>query len=184
MTPQNLLVFMAVAAVAVVVMAWYANSSKRNKIYCSFTRVNKTSIHKFVKMSSRYVVWDGKRYDIVPSCVIFDWWDKGLVNMLFPQWVATMDYTYASRWPIDKTSGKPVIISPEVRNSMNKEDWVRSYAKGFTPPSSKKQSAITQFLPWIAIVLVVVVAVYFYVNLQSMGKIINMIESQIQSIAR
>ena len=176
--------FLLVMAVVVVGMAWYSNSSKRNKIYCSFTRVNKTSIHKFIKMSSRYVVFDGKRYDIIPSCVIFDWWDKGLVHMLFPQWVATLDYGFNSRYPIDKTTGKPAIISPEVRNAMNKEEWVKSYARGFTPPSAKKQTTIQQYLPWVAILLVVMMGMYFYTNMQALSLGLTDIANKLNAIAR
>lgn len=181
MTPQTL--FLVMAAI-LVFMAWYANSSKRNKIYCSFTRINKTSVHKFVKMSSRYVVFDGKRYDIVPSCVVFDWWDKGLVHMLFPQWVATLDYSYASRWPKDPVTQKAVIISPEVRNAMNKEEWVKSYAKGFTPPSAKKQGFGQQYMPWIAIILVGLLGVYVVISNQAVQKDLAAIVNRINAIAR
>lgn len=169
-------------ALILVAMAWYSNSSKRNKIYCSFTRINKTSIHKFVKMSSRYVVFDSHRYDIVPSCVVFDWWDKGLVNMLFPQWVATLSYVWNNRFPNDPTTNKPVIISPEVRNAMNKEEWVKSYAKGFTPPSSKKGSFIQQYLPWISIVLILLVGVYVFTNMKSIAMNFSILQNQINAL--
>jgi hypothetical protein len=171
-------------AMIVVGMAWWANASKRNKIYCSFKRVNKTSIHKFVKMTSRYVVFDSKRYDIVTSCVVFDWWDKGLVHMLFPQWVATLDFTYANRWPIDPATGKTVIISPEVRNAMNKEEWVKSYARGFTPPSAKKQTFAQQWLPMLSIGLVALVGVYVFVNNQAFQKDLVNIYNQLNAIAK
>ncbi len=181
MTFQTLILIMAMV---IVFMAWYANSSKRNKIYCSFTRVNKTSIHKFVKMTSRYVVFDGKRFDIFSKCIVFDWWDRGLVHMLFPQWVATLNFTYASRFPNDPETGQPAIISPEVRNAMNKEEWVKSYAKGFTPPSSKKQTTIQQYLPWVSVILVLVVGVYFYTNMQAMAQSLTDIANRVNSIAR
>ncbi len=181
MTYQTLMLIMAILLVG---MAWYANASKRNKIYCSFTRVNKTSLHKFVKMTSRYIVFDGRRYDIIPSCVVFDWWDRGLVHMMFPQWVATLDFTYASRYPKDPTTNKPIIISPEVRNSMNKEEWVKSYAKGFTPPSSKKISGMQSWLPWVSIILVVLVAVYLYTNIQADRRFMMDILNRVNAIAK
>lgn len=181
MSSQTLVLIMAMVVVG---MAWWANLSKRNKIYCSLTRVNKTTIHKFVKMVSRYVVFDGKRYDVVPSCVKFGWWDKGLVHMLFPQWVAELDFTYASRWPIDPATGKHTIISPEVRSAMNKEEWVKSYAKGFTPPSAKRQTFFQQWLPYIAILLVVMMGVYFYTNMQAFGASLADIANRVNAIAR
>lgn len=176
--------FILLMAVVVVGMAWWANLSKRNKIYCSFTRVNKTSIHKFVKMTSRYVVFDRKRYNIIPSCVKFDWWDKGLVHMVFPQWVATLDYTYANQWPIDPATGKPVILSPEVRHVMNKEEWFKSYNKSLSPPSAIRQTAIQQYLPWVAIGVVALMGVYFYTNMQAFGMSLADIANKVNSLAR
>lgn len=181
---MDLSTFVLIMAMIMVGMAWYANASKRNKIYCSFTRVNKTSIHKFVRMASRYVIFDGKRYDIVSGCVKFDWWDKGLVHMLFPQWVASLDFTYASRWPIDPTTGRHAIISPEVREAMNKEEWVKSYARGFTPPAAKKQTFAQQFIPWIAIGLVALLFFYAYTNFQGIGNALADITNRLNAIAR
>ena len=181
MSLQTLFTFMLVA---VVVMAWWANVGKRNKIYCSFRRVNKTKIDKFVKMDSRYVVFDKKKYDIVSSCITFVWWDKGLVHFLFPQWVATLDFTWNNRWPHDPNTQKPVIISPEVRNAMNKEEWVKSYAKGFTPPTAKKQTLFQQYLPMISVLLVVVVGLYLYNNMQALANQIAIMQNSINAITR
>lgn len=176
--------FVLLMAMILVVMAWWANTSKRNKIYCSFTRVNKTSINRFVKMTSRYVVFDGKRYDIVPRCVKFNWWDKGLVNWVFPQWVASLDFTYANRWPIDPETGRHAVISPEVRNAMNKEEWVKSYAKGFTPPTSRKLSFFQQYLPYITIGIVMLMGVYFYMNINNLNMNMQDVINQFNAIAR
>lgn len=181
MSPQTF--FVALAAI-LVAMAWYANSSKRDKIYCVYRRANKTKRSKFVKMASRYVVFDGKRKDVIPSCITFEWWDKGIVHMLFPQWVATLDFSPSSRFPLDPNTLEPAIISDEVRNAMNKEEWVKSYAKGFTPPSSKRQSAIQQYIPWIAVILVLLVGVYLYTNLSALAHNQAIMQDQINSIAR
>ena len=165
-------------------MAWWANWSKRNKIYCTFIRINKTTVHKFIKMESRYVVNDGRKYDIVTKCIVFDWWDKGLTHMLFPQWVATLVFDYNNRFPHDPETGDPVIITPEVRQAMNKEEWVKSYAKGFTPPSSKKETALQQYLPWITIGVVALIGFYMYTNFQAYDQALTIITEKIQSIGR
>ena len=161
---------LALMAIMMVGMAWYANSSKRDKIYCSFRRINKTKVVKFVKMRSRYVIFDGARYDIVPSCITFEWFDKGLIGQMFPQYVATLDFCHYSRFPLDPNTLKPVVISPEVRQAMNKEEWVKSYAKGFVPPTTKKQSLIQQYLPFASIVLVILVGFYLYMNMQILSQ--------------
>jgi len=172
-----------VMALLLLVMAWYANSSKRNRIYCTLRRVNKTKVAKFAKMSSRYVVFEGHRFDIVPSCITFQWWDKG-IHMLFPQFVATLDYGYNNRFPIDPNTLKPVIISPEVLAVMNKEEWVKSYAKGFQPPTAKKQSMLQQYLPLISVVLIILVGFYFYTNMQGIVGEIATMKNAMQAITQ
>ena len=182
MNPQTLLVIMALVVVG---MAWYANSSKRDKIYCRFKRVNKTQIAKFVRMSSRYVVFDKKRYDIIPSCIVFEWWDKGIINMLFPQWVASLDFTHTNRYPHDPNTLKPMVVSPEVRGVMDKEEWMKAYAKSFVPQQGKqKQTMIQQYLPWIAIMAVVLVGFYLYTNMQGIQQHIAAIENTLKAITR
>lgn len=174
----------AIMAIMLVGMAWYANSSKRDKIYCSFRRVNKSKIVKFVKMTSRYVIFDGARYDIIPSCITYEWFDKGLIGKMFPQSVATLDFSWYSRYPLDPNTLKPVVISPEVRKAMNKEEWVRSYAKGFVPPTAKKQSMIQQYLPFASIVLVILVGFYLYMNMQVLSQQYAELANALRAIAK
>ncbi len=174
-----------IMALVVVGMAWYANSSKRDKIFCRFKRVNKTQISKFVKMTSRYVIFDRKKYDIISGCIVFEWWDKGIIGMMFPQWVASLDFTYASRFPHDPNTLKPVIISPEVRAVMDKEEWAKSYFKSSAPKStSGKQSMIQQYLPWVAIMAVVLVGFYLYTNMQSLQHDIAAIQNTLRAITK
>lgn len=176
-------IFMVMMMV-IALMGWWANYSKRDKIYCSFTNEDKSLIHKFVRKRSRYVVFDGRRYDIVPGCVKTLLWDKGIIGMVFPQRVPALDFTYASRWPIDPATGKHAVISPEVRQAMNKEEWVKSYAKGFTPQAAKKQSMIQQWLPWIAIGLVALLFFYVYTNNQAFVQALSDIANRLNSIAK
>lgn len=175
--------FIVIMALCLVGMAWWANASKRNKIYCTYRRINKTKVARFVKMSSRYIIFEGSKFDIIPSCITFVWWDKG-IHMLFPQWVATLDYSYNSRFPIDPNTLEPAIISPEVRAVMNKEEWTKSYAKGFTPPTAKKQSMLQQYLPLISVVLIVLVGFYLYTNMQGLANEIATMKNTLQSITR
>lgn len=181
MTWQTLVLIMATVFVG---MAWWANASKRNKIYCTFIRINKTSLHKFVKMSSQYVVFEGKRRNIVPSCIVWDWWDKGIVHMLFPQTVATLTYSYASPYPIDPNTLQPMILSAEVRKLMNKEEMWRDYNKTLTPSSARKETFIGKYLPWISVMLVALLGVYVFVNMQSYGKVLEDIINRLNAIAR
>jgi hypothetical protein len=67
---------------------------------------------------------------------------------------------------------------------MNKEEWVKSYARGFTPPAAKKQTAIQQWLPYVAIIAVALVAVYMFVNIQAIQKDLVNLYNAINSIAK
>ena len=179
---MDFVVVIAIMSLMIVGVAWYANNRLRNKIYCIYRRINKTKLERFTKMTSRYVIFDERKYDIIPSCITFIWWDKGLIHQLFPQWVASLDFTHDSRFPLDPNTLKPVIISPEVRNAMNKEEWTKSYAKGFTPPTTKKQSVLNQYLPWITIGLVVLMGFYFFSNLQGITQHLNILENSLNAI--
>lgn len=178
--------FITAMAGFILVMAWYANTSKRNKILCTFRRVNKTKIVKFVKMSSRYVIFDNGKYDIIPSRITFQWYTGGIIHMLFPQWVATLDYSYSSRFPHDPNNLAITSETPAVRKALNKEEWVESYYKGAKPSStsSKKIGLLTQYLPWIAIVLVLLVAVFVYNNVANMNTHLSILENNLRAITK
>jgi hypothetical protein len=175
-----------IMALGVLVMAWYGNTSKRNQILCTFNRVNKTQIIKFVKMQSRYVVFDNAKYDIVPDRIVFRWFNIGFVHMLFPQWVASLNFSHTSRWPLDPNHQTYNAESPEVRKSLNKEEWIRSFVKGAVPQSksANKLGGLAQWLPWVAIVLVIVVAVYFNSKMSSFGNALDAMVGQINSISK
>jgi hypothetical protein len=173
-------------AVGVLFMAWYANSSKRNVILCRYRRVNKTMVVKFVKMQSRYVIFDGGKFDIIPGRIIFQWYNNGFVHMLFPQWVATLDYSWNSRFPHNPNNMEITAETPQTRKALNKEEWVESYYKGAKPSSAKngKLGFLQQWLPWIAILLVIVVAFYFNSKMQGFGATLDQVIDKINTITK
>jgi hypothetical protein len=162
---QTLIMFMCLA---VGVMAWYANTSKRNVILCTFHRVNKTIVKKFVKMQGRALIFENRKYDIVPSRISFLWYNAGLIHMLFPQWVAALDFDEGKRWPWDSNKMNYDIDNPEIRKVINTSDLMKSYFNTANPATAnKKISGLMQYLPWVAIGLVVVV--YFLLDNKMKG---------------
>jgi hypothetical protein len=137
-------------------------------------------------MNGRYVIFDGGKYDIIPSRIIFQWYCAGLIHMFFPQWVATLDYTYSSRWPHDSNTMEITAETPRTRKALNKEEWVESYYKGAKPSSAQKTRAslITQYLPWVAIILVVLVAVYFNNQMVGFGATLDAVIGEINKIPK
>lgn len=181
---MSLATFVILTCITLLGMAWYANVSKRDKILCTFKRINKTEISKFVKMSSRYIVFDKHKYDIVPSCCVQRWYNTGFIHMIFPQWIQKLDFTWESRFPLDPNTLRPIIISPEVRASMNKEEWVKSYAKGFTPQKATKQSTFSAYLPWVAICLVVLVGFWLYNNMAGLSNQMAALQNAFNALAK
>ena len=175
--------FMLVLA-GLALMAWYANYSKRNQILCTFNRVNKTQIVKFVKMQTRYVVFDNGKYDIVSSRIVFRWYNGGFIHMLFPQWVAALTFSHTSRWPLDTNSMSYTAETPETRKNLNKEEWVNSYYKGAKPSSASKGKlgGLQQYLPWVAILLVVLVAFYLNNKMSSFGAVLDTVVGKINAM--
>ncbi len=181
---MDFLTLVASMSIFLVAVAWQANNRLRNKIYCTFRRVNKTKIEKFVKMESRFVIFDGGKYDVIPSKITFIWWNKGLIHQLFPQWVASLDYSWYSRFPHDPNKLEVTAETPSIRRALNKQEWVESYYKGAKPSSATKQSGIVQFLPWISIGLVVLVGFFLYTNIQGIGQQLSILENNLNALTR
>ena len=180
MSPQN---FVLITAALIVLCAWYANSSKRNKILCRFRRVNKTIVGRWVKMTSRYIVADGRKYDIVPRRISLYWYTAGIVHMLFPQWVSSMDFSWFSRWPHDPDTMTVTMDDPAIRDAFNKAEWVESYFKGAKPSTStRKQDMLSKYLPWIAVAAVVLVGFWLYQNMAHLSQNMAALQNQLNAI--
>jgi hypothetical protein len=74
--------------------------------------------------------------------------------------------------------------TPRTRKALNKEEWVESYYKGAKPSTATKQTMIGQYLPWIAIGLVVLVGFYLYTNMQGFAMEIADIRNSLNAITR
>ena len=162
-------------------MGWWANYSKRNKILIYYNRVNKTQVTKWVSMKGKHIIFDGLKFDIIPSRIIFRWYNGGLIHMIFPQWVATLTYSYNSRFPHDPNNMDYNAETPEVRNALNLQEWVLSYFRGAKPSQGKpsKVGLVEKYLPWAAILLVVVVAWYFNSKMSGFGSQLDAIIGQL-----
>lgn len=168
---------------ALAAMAWWANYSKRNQILCTFNRVNKTQVTKFVKMQSRYIVFDGGKFDIIPSRIVFRWYNGGFIHMLFPQWVATLTFSHHSRYPLDPNTLQYTAETPTTRAALNKTEWTESFFKGAKPSQKQgKMGGLAQYLPWVAIGLVVIVAWYFNSKMTSFGHILDQIVTSVNAM--
>jgi hypothetical protein len=75
--------------------------------------------------------------------------------------------------------------TPQTRAALNKTEWTESFFKGSKPSQNKsKTSFITQYLPWVAILLVVLVAFYFNSKMSSFGATLDAVVNSINAIAK
>lgn len=181
----NSQVFLLIIVGGLLFWAWWDNSSKRNKIYCQFTNPTKRDIYRWVKVTSRYVIFEGKKYDILQNCIKTVWWDKGIIGMLFPRDIPKLDFVWYDRFPIDPNTGVPAVVSPEVRAVMNKEEWAKAYYKGSAPNNRAggKLGFLQQWLPAIiAIGAVILVAVYFNSKMTEMGHVMDAVIGKLNTV--
>jgi len=161
--------------------AWYSASKLQNQIHCTYHRVDKTVIERFTKRNSKYVVFDGAQYDIVPDRISLIRWKRG-IHQFLPIWVQHLDYYWDNKFPKDPSTYQTTIMSPEVKNVINQEARMHAFAKGVQTQGAgiKKVSGIVQYLPYIAIGLGVIAVFWVY----TISRHINVIEQAIKLIPK
>lgn len=160
----------------------YATYGKRNKVFCFYEGEDGTNEFKWMKDNDGWVVFRGKKHKIMPERMSTMWLRTG-IHILFPTRVMCHSYTWESAWPRDPRNKGRTILSPSVRNVIDKSDLVKSYFKTSSPTTpSKKQSILMQYLPLIAIGIVVIVAIYMYTNMQGLAAGLNALQQQLNTV--
>ena len=157
---------------------------KRDKIYVRYNRADKTTIDKFVSSHAAKLIFDNQEFDIVRRRITLYWYKRG-IHALLPMYVRMLEYSWYSRWPHDPDDYQNVWETPAVRNAINQEGRYKSLARGISSQGGvKKQSGIQQYLPWIAIGLVLVVAFYFNQQIQGFASHLAVIENMQRAMAK
>jgi len=166
--------------------AWYSIYSLKDKLFCTYRRASNQKIEKFVKLKSRYVKFDGKEFNVIPSCNSPLWYTRGLLGMLgLGTWVMTADYSYTSPDPYDPKTGKIAIISPEVRSHMDNEELMGSFGRGMQKQAGKKQGLLGGgYLGLLLIGAVALALFYLYNNQQTMGQHLIAIENALKVLGK
>lgn len=142
-------------------MAWYSQYSLKNKIYCVFHRANKTRIEKFIKEKSKYVYFEGGEYVVDTSKIELTWYNRG-INSIFPSFVPSLEFTYASRYPLDTETFKQSWYTPEASKALTQEKNIRDLDKATQAQSGQKTSGLSKYLPWITLALLAVALMWIY----------------------
>ncbi len=158
-------------------MIFYSSSKLQNKIYCSFRRIDKTKIEKFVPKNARYVIFDGGRYKIDTKRITLLWWNRGF-NFFFPQRVPSLDFSWYSEVPHNPDDFKDTWDTPEARNAASSEEDWKGFNKGMSQQIGKKAGILTQYLPFILIAVGVIVAFLIYSQTQRLDLLEQMIRAK------
>ncbi len=147
----------------VLVVVWYSTSSLRKKILITYRRVDNTKIEMFVPITSRYVFFDHKRFNIIKKCITQQWYTRG-IHSFFPTKVSTSDYVWSSEFPIDPDTGQVYVISPEVRGAMNQEEKFVALNRAHAKVGGEKQTFLQKHGSLIAIGLVLLVGAFLWMQ--------------------
>jgi hypothetical protein len=164
-------------------LAMFNTRALRKKIRCRYTSRSNQTYEKFVPAKSASVVFEGRKFFIVPSCVKHHWFDKGL-SQLFPTFMPEMDFIWNSQYPVDPKTALPVILSPEVANALDQEGSMQDYAgsQKAAIAGGKRAGGLEKYLPWIAIGGVALIGIYVYMSMSPMSKDMDIIKQAISDI--
>ena len=180
---MDFMVVIAIMAIVLVVMAWYSTNSKRNKILCLYTGKDKTDEEKWISVDKGFVIFRGRKFDIISRRITSFWLTRG-INWLFPTKVNCLKYSWYSRFPHNPDNYEDVWETPETRAAIDTSELVKSYFRTSTPTSVKPSSMVSQYLPWVSIVLVVLVGFWLYSNMQTLGMELANIKNTLNAITR
>lgn len=176
MSPQTLVVLVLLLFVGLVA---YSAIRLRNKVYCSFRRIDKTKVEKFVPRHARYVVFDGERYKIDTKRVILLWYNRG-IHQFFPQWVPSLDYSWYSEVAHNPDDFEDTWDTPAARNAASSEEDWKGFNRAMREQAGKKGSFFEQYKMIIIVLAVVAVGFLFYSQGQASDARMDMLEEMIR----
>ncbi len=169
-------------AVALLIVVWYSGTSLRSKIFVNYTRVDGTEEEFLVRIDSRYLIFDHKRFKIIRKCIRFMWYRRG-VHSIFPVRVAKLHYVWNNEMPIDPDTGQIFITSPTASFYDDQEQSFVAYNRANQKTSGRKESFLQRHGAIIAIVLVVIVAAFFYMKFQGVDASITALANYYKTLA-
>ena len=152
-----------------ILFAIYSCHRAKTKVYCTFTRRDKTVSHKWGKAKNgERLEFDSGWYYIITSRIKLKALDVGF-NMLFPTMVRCLDFTYKSIYPIDPETGKADEETPEARKNLDKREDIEAFNLGSQKAFGKPKLGFGG--GWLPIILVVGIIASVYFSWQLMGRV-------------
>lgn len=148
-------------AVGIVGLFWYSQSKLKNRLLCTFRRANKTKVEKLIPIRSKYVIFDGGRYNVNPKRISLFWYNRG-IHQFFPTWLPTLDFTFDDPNALNPEDFKVTWDTPEAREASGQEDAFRAFAKGVTAQLGKKSRFPEWLFPAITIGAIAMIGYLVY----------------------
>ncbi len=153
-------IFIVVIALLLVGYILYSIYNLQYKTLCYFRRKNKQRVRRFVPLKDNKVVFDNHEYEIDPRCAQLEWVK---ILGLFSVPIVAYDFSWYHRFPHNPDDFENTWDTPDLRKAINLTDRMKAYAKGQSQAlGGKKPSTLQQYLPWIAIIGILIIGVMLY----------------------
>lgn len=167
MSIQQFLIYIIVVGA---VYAMFCCHRAKTKVYCIFTRRDKTVAHKWAKAKNgERIEFDGGWYYIVMKRIKLQALDTGF-NLLFPTMARRLDFTYKNIWPIDPETGEAEAETPESRRNLDKREDIEAFNLGSQKAFGKQKLSMLGG-GWMPVALVVGIVACLYLIWQMQGQI-------------
>jgi len=175
---MSLPIVLAAMVLLIFVLAWYSANKLQSQVHILYRRGDKTIKEGFVKRRGNIVIIEGAKYRILPDRIALIDWKRG-IHQFLPIKVQHLDYTWDDEFPHDPSQYDNPIISPEVRNAINQEERLKAYARSQGQAlSGKKAGSLEKYLPWIAIIGLLLLGVFLY----NMSQQVNLLENMLKAV--
>ncbi len=154
-------------------MAWYANWSKRDKIFCTYTNVAKQEREKWVKIQAQFVIFDQKKFRLRPDRVKYIWWNRGLIYEFFPQRVPKVEFTWDSDEARDPNQSVITLDTPENHYHRKQVERYQDFHQGMEHQAGGKPKLLQGWGIWILLGAGLLIAYITWMNYQNIGAIQN-----------
>lgn len=172
-------------------MAMWSSHNLSRKIYCTFTRKDKTVIHKWIRVDTQgrgRVEFDNGWYYYTPAQVILESYNKG-IHAVLPTNIRTLYFKYDTKGALDPATHDDSWLTPQMFKNLSKQNDVESLNRGSEKAlKTSKQGASILGGGWLPIILIVgIVAIGYLVWKQqsmvnSLGMQSNVMQQQMLDI--
>lgn len=178
MNSQTFPIFLAII---LLLAGAYSTHKKLHQIFCFFEGEDGTKEFKWMTDKDGWVIFRGRKYKIMTERLSTFVVRSG-INYIFPTKASYLSFTWESAWPRDPRNHNRTVIDPKVRKNIDLSSLVESFFKTSSPAIKGKQGFLVQWLPIIAIGLVVILGFWTYSNFTGIAKTLAIIQNQMNAI--